>query len=329
MSSAPVAHVESKKPAGLVVFGILQILAGALSALMAALTVAGLLLTAGTDPAMGRMMIPGIAFYTAAAVWFITVGIGSLLPRRWAHALSLAAGWLWLATGVMTAIVMLFLFPVMLDSMPETSGTGMGLVMGGCLAVFVGGFMILAPLAIVLYYRRPLVRAAVGRLDPAPRWTDPIPIPLLVFILLWAYVAFSCVVSAFTYRAIPLGAAIVEGPAATAILLATAALAGWIAWGSTRRLPSAWWTALATLIAGAAFTIALLPSIDVAAWYEAMGVQMDPRQIWMIEDLYAKPWFLALSGILWAAYLGWLLWLRRFFQGSKPGAEGRLQSELS
>ena len=49
------------------------------------------------------------------------------------------------------------------------------------------------------------------------------------------------------------------------------------------------------------------------AWYEAMGMPADPAQVEMMRAMYSGPFFQVWMGVIWAAYLGFLLYIRRFF----------------
>ena len=86
---------------GLVVFGILQVFISGFCALMVPMMLVGVVLSAEIDGAAGasmsaQMVIPAVAFYCLLAAWFAWMGIGSILARRWARALTLVLAWMWL-----------------------------------------------------------------------------------------------------------------------------------------------------------------------------------------------------------------------------------------
>ena len=102
-NTIPVPYKDRKT--GLAVFGAIQIAMGALCALFVPLMIMGMLVAAvkdkGADEALSmRAMIPGLLVYVLLAIWFIWMGIGSILARRWARALCLVASWLWLISGI-------------------------------------------------------------------------------------------------------------------------------------------------------------------------------------------------------------------------------------
>src|SRR5439155_17620217 len=89
----------------LVFFGMVEIIIGALCALMLLLTLILMALPAWApqfrNPAMSpRMSIPTASTYLAAGVFFIWLGIGTLMGRRWARAIMLVGSWLWLIGGL-------------------------------------------------------------------------------------------------------------------------------------------------------------------------------------------------------------------------------------
>ena len=93
--------------------------------------------------------------------------------------------------------------------------------------------------------------------------------------------------------------------------------------GSLRRMRAAWWTALALLIVGVAYGAAFMRKIDVAAWYEAMSMPMEPRQLEMVQSIYSSPFFYLWMAIIWALYLGFLLYLRRYFFAGSADSSAR------
>lgn len=47
-----------------------------------------------------------------------------------------------------------------------------------------------------------------------------------------------------------------------------------------------------------------------------MGVAVDARQIEMMQGMYASPLFYGWMVVFWLAYLGYLVYLRRYFQNA-------------
>jgi len=42
---------------------------------------------------------------------------------------------------------------------------------------------------------------------------------------------------------------------------------------------------------------------------------MDPRQLEMMQSIYSSPFFYLSMAVMWVLYLGFLLYLRRYFFG--------------
>ena len=107
------------RTAGLVAFGSVEILIGGLCALMAPFMLLVTMIPQPGGPPMGvRTMLPAVGFYLMASVFFIWIGIGSILARRWARAVMLICSWFWLIGGVMGMICMIWMLPHMFDQMP-------------------------------------------------------------------------------------------------------------------------------------------------------------------------------------------------------------------
>ena len=75
---------------GLIVFGVLQICLGALCALAVPVVIFGVLVQTFAGRGAGAQVhlastISGVLLYVAAAVWFLWMGIGSIMCRRWAR----------------------------------------------------------------------------------------------------------------------------------------------------------------------------------------------------------------------------------------------------
>ena len=122
---------------GLIVFGVLQILFGALCVLMILLMILGQVMASkmGQAPLHLRQMIPGAMFYAIAAATLVVLGIGSCQVRRGARALSLVVSWSWLVLGVVSLAAMILFLPSILkapqaqgQALPETAKTIMLIV---------------------------------------------------------------------------------------------------------------------------------------------------------------------------------------------------------
>lgn len=298
---------------GLVLFGILEILIGLFAGLMAFLMVVGLMAGSGTPgaPPM-RMMAPIGVMYLGIAAIFITLGIGSMMALRWARALTLVVSWWWLIIGVLSCVAMVAMLPRMFDTLPAEQAA-VKPVMIGCMSVFFGLFFVLLPLGFILFYRRRNVKATVEARDPVRRWTDDVPLPLLAFSVWMILGAAATLLCGFMYPSFPVGRWIIRGAAVPAMMLALALLMLFIGFGMLRRKASAWWAAVGMFVLGAGWGAVFLSGMtNLAAWYRDIGMAVDPRQMEMMEKIYASPLFIGWIFLFWAAYLAFLIYLRRF-----------------
>ena len=328
MSTIQPAPAFRNRQAGLIFFGIVEILFG-LGAGAIALLVAATWFVPRPEiaSAMPPQSVAGaIPIYIVFSVVFLILGIGSMMARRWARAVTLALSWMWLITGILTSVAMVAMSGKLLQSMPPGQGAQSFVI--GCMVVFLGLFGIVVPLIFILFYRSPNVRATVESIDRVPRWTDPIAIPVLVFALWMLLGGVSMLVWSFVYPSIPIGSWIVARPASTLVMLLFAALSIFIAVGSMRLQLSAWWTAMAMVLFGLGYSLLLLPRSNLVKWFESSGMAADARSVDLVRSLYSGPWFWIWMGVLWIGYLAFLLYIRRFFSvretnsGAMSGAAG-------
>ena len=297
---------------GLVLFGIVWILLGLLQGGMSLLMIAGTAAqTPGSQPV--RIVIPMALLYVATGAAFVTLGIGSIMARRWARALILVSSWMWLITGVLTVGMMFFIVPTMLSNLPAEQAAAKPFIIG-CMSVIFGVFFFLLPGLAILFYRSPNVQATVEARDPVRRWTDGVPLPLLAFVLWMLCGASSILLCAFIYPSFPIGPWLVRGVAMFGLMALLATVMFFIGIGAFKRMPAAWWTAMAMLALGVVWIVVLMPKTDFASWYRESGLATAPHQAEMVEALYHGPFFTAWMAVFWAVYLGFLLYLRRYFR---------------
>ncbi|GMU65251.1 MAG: hypothetical protein AMXMBFR36_15250 [Acidobacteriota bacterium] len=329
------AAATKDRSTGLVLFGLLQLAIGLFALAMAGLSlVASALAPAGVPAQSGRQIAFGIAFYLVVAALFVTLGIGSLLARRWARALMLVVSWFWLVFGVLSLVAIVFLFPMMQETTGKaldqaaaqrpSAGPGpdpalVGAFALGCAVASIVLFGIALPALFVLFYRSPHVRSTCAARDPRPRWTDRLPLPVLSLVLLHGFGVLTILGSVLGYGAFAIFGRVVSG--AGAWLLAavlTAALALAVAW-SWRLDVRGWWLAVALWAFGLASAVGtVLHPLDWNELYRAMG--MDPS-VYAQLDLGA--WSRQFSWLSLAALVPWLaylLWVRRFFARPAPAA---------
>lgn len=305
----------------LVVLGVLQIIFGGLCILIVPFMILGMVAAAAaaSKGAAGgvnlRMMIPGVLFYLALAVWFIWMGIGSVMTRRWARAIILVSSWLWLICGVCGFVLILTILPNIYAKMGESGGMPKGAVtvMKYVMTAFGAVIYVVVPGIFVLLYSGKDVKATCEYRDPKERWTDRCPLPVLVVSFMSAVWAVS-ILSMGIYRwAIPFFGSIVSGTAGAIIILVLTLVLAYIAWGAYKLDVKAWWCALLVHVGWSLSAIITLSTVNMEKFYEKMA--LSSQQMDMIKQ-FSTLWEPRMSLFLgfWAiVVLAYLIYVRRYF----------------
>ncbi len=180
---------------GLVFFGLLELALGCLCLMMMGLVVVACVATPmpPEQAVPTEALIPGLIVYGLLAVVFVWLGVGSILARRWARALSLILGWIWLVLGVFATAFWVVLAPDIHADMwrqikqpiPAEAAFSMFLIP----AMLLGCGYLVLPGLFVLFYSSRHVRATCETRDPRPRWTDRCPLPVLALVLIFGFSA--------------------------------------------------------------------------------------------------------------------------------------------
>lgn len=328
----PAAPTYRDRSTGLLLFGLLELVIA-----LFALGFAGVMIVLMLSPVMqeARAQVysqsnPGafaLSFlvYPLIAVFFGTMGVGTLLGRRWARAIMLVVSWLWLAVGIITTLAMVFFLPRMMQAAmaagPASQVKG-AQEMGTC-ATVIGGvvlflFYVLLPLGFLLFYRSPHVKATVEAKDPKERWTDRCPLPVLGAALVAGYGAFASLCG-LAYGVFPIAGHLLRGLPALLIFLGMAAVNAALAVGLYRLRPAAWWGAVAFYSASVLVTLMTFGrGVPWREMYTAMGTP--PAQVEMMEKsgilaALEGPTFLIPAVLLFLGVIGYLFWIRRYFRG--------------
>ena len=308
---------------GLVAFGVIQLCMGGLCLLGGFGAVMGALMSAqmGEEAAAAgmnpMMMLVGVLFYGAAAAWFISMGVGSVMARRWARALILVSSWLWLICGLSGVFFMLFFMGDMFDKMAESGQfpPGFGHIMKISMAVFMVMFYVIFPGALVLFYRGKSVKATCEYRNPAPSWTDACPLPVLAHVLLFAMFSVSILSLAAYHWAFPFFGVLLGDASGAAVTLMASVAAAVLAWGAFRLKPAAWWGSMAFLAVMGLSNAITFSRVDLMEFYERAG--MPEQQLAMMRPLFEGGNYKSLmvfSALYWVlGILGLLLYTRRYY----------------
>ena len=311
------ASTFKDRKVGLVVFGIFQIILGALCALFIPLMILGMI--AGRNTAQGASLgtaIPGLIVYIFLAAWFISMGVGSIMARRWARALSLIFSWVWMICGVIGILFMAAISPALFAQMsqdpnlPPAALKIVKIIMFGTLSVF----YVFLPAVFLFFYRSPHVKATCEARDAQERWTDRRPLPVLALSLLFGFWALSMLFLAFYNWSLPFFGFILNGPAGAAAAIVLILLSAYVAWGTWHLRMAAWWCAVLSTLLWTLSTLVTFARMDLMDMYEKMN--FPPEQIEMMKQTPMPPGELLIPFAVVSAicFLAYLFYTKRFFQ---------------
>lgn len=313
------AEFEDKK-IRLVVFGILQIVLGSFCALLIPLMIFGAMVsrTKSPDNFRFRTMIPAILMYSLASIWFIFMGIGSIMTRRWARALILISSWIWLICGTLGSIFVLGLILNMFKNMGENSQVpeAARIVMIFMMILFLALFYIIIPGLLILFYSGRNVKMTFEFRDTKIRWTDKCPLPVLAVSFITAVWAISMFGMAMYNWTIPFFGNVLSGRTGEIIIVLYIALFAYIAYGTYRLDMKGWWTAFLAIIFWSISTIITFVCRNIQDYYDKMGIS--GQQLESIKNFgtmfgSSMIYFIASWSLIILAYL---IYIRRYFKSA-------------
>ena len=320
--------VYKDRGTGLVILGVFQIILGLISALMIPLAALGMFMS---RLAPGGAMRPGqfvssLATYLFAAAALISLGVGSMQMKRWARALTLVTSWYWLIMGVLLTILLTAVLPVALkgalakvpqggaDAPSATVSTGVMAVIITILIIFAAVFLVIVPIAFVVFYSRKDVEYTCRRRDPVERWTDRSPLPVLgASIVLFTGALYTLLVGVTT-PLFPFFGRYLTGIPAVVCFLVLAALDAYLAIALFRLQSSGWWITVVALpirLLSMALTYA---RADLMQAYSKVGFSDAQLQMLNSNPMLRSHVFLWWGLISLLLFFGYLLWLKRYFK---------------
>ncbi len=286
----PTTEFKSRRT-GLIVFGILEIIIG----LIYLVPMGALMLPAVTQAVPDAVM--AIAILAALAIVSIWLGIGTLMGRRWARALSLLVAWDWLAVGLLMLVYSLFA--------PDMS-TGM-------LGVFI--FITLVAAMFVFFYGSKNVKATFEARDPHIRWTDKCPLPVLALSLAYGLTTLSALIGTYTNTPIPFFGTLLTGLASQVYYLLQLGLAAYLAWGTYKLTRNAWLISVGLTVLFGASAVVSYSTIDMTTLYRAMNVPYDQIEL-MRQQGWGTDRIAFIFGVLSILWLGYLVYVKKYFTGA-------------
>jgi MFS family permease len=326
---APVPPAFTDRSGGLMIFGIVQIILGLLCSLMIPLVMLGAFvsrLVPGGVASRPLQLASGIVNYAVIAATLIILGIGSTQAKRWARALTLVFSWYGLVMGALITILMTAILPVAMkagiaraqQTAPDASTAAVSTVVLAIIVtlviIFLAFFLIVVPVAFVIFYSRKDVELTCRDRDPVERWTDRTPLPVLGASSILFLASLQLLSAAISFPYFPFFGRYLGGIPGIGCFLAFAAIDMCLAFGLFRLQIAAWWIAIfASLfrIVSMALTYTRTNLMDV---YSRMGLPQG-----QLETLHANP-LTRSHVILWwgflfsLIFLGYLVWLRRYFR---------------
>ena len=317
---------------GLMIFGVVQIILGLLAALMVPLMGLGAFmsrLTPGGGMRLGQF-ISGVATYIFIAAALLALGIGSVQMKRWARALTLVTSWYWLITGSLITVMITAMLPVTMRSalaqMQRTTPggpspaatTGVMAVILTLVIIFAAVFLVLVPIAFVVFYSRKDVAETVRHRDPIERWTDKTPLPVLGASIIFAVGALYLLVVGGTTPVFPLFGKFVSGIAGASCFVGMAIVDAYLAIALFRLQSFAWWFAILAVpvrVLSMALTYARADMIEA---YSKMGMSETQLQMLRSNPIFRGNLLLWWSLVSMIALFGYLIWLKRYFKKETP-----------
>lgn len=310
----------------LIVFGCVEIGIGALALLSVPLTLVTAALSRAADvpgPQLSpRLILTLVGFYFLLGVAFAWIGIGTIKKRRWAQALMLSTSWLWLAFGVFGMAQWYFqILPAMtgLPGVPALGDSGdlAMRIVKAVLTVFMAFLYIVLPVAFVLFFRAPSVRATVEHYDPKPRWTDRCPGPVLSMVLTLAYgVVFFLFMLLWDFT--PFFGVVLQGVPAALVLLVSAGLLVWITAGFYRLRREAWWGTLGFTAVWTVSSIVTFLRVPIEEIYQRAGFDADQVEALQSMGMGGTSYTLAATALSTVTIVAYLVYLWKYFRVSSP-----------
>jgi hypothetical protein len=319
---------------GLMIFGVFQIILGLLAALMVPLVALGAFMSAfGPGGAMRPWQyISGMVSYSFLAAGLITLGIGSVRLKRWARALTLVTSWYWLIMGALITVLITAMLPVAmrgaLAQAQQNAGggqsaqvpTGVMAVILTIMIIFAAFFLIVVPIAFVVFYGRNDVAETCRRHDPVERWTDRVPLPVLGASVVLFVGSLYLISTGVTTPVFPFFGKYLNGIGATACFLILAALDIYLAFAIFRLKRSGWWLAILTIPVRLVSMALTYGRADMMQAYSKLGWSSEQMKMLNSNPMFHSHVILWWSLLSLLIFFGYLLWLKRYF--TAPAAPG-------
>ena len=322
MLSASTPDFKNRKT-GLMLFGIVQVIMGALSFIFFIFTMFALLLSSSITQAAQAEINPfqlvlSLFFYLIIAVILIWLGIGSIGAKRWARALTLILSWFWLITGFIVLIIMIYLMNGGMDDLFQSSQSvdpAIFKVIMTIMTFIMSLFMVALPVGFILFYNNKHVKKTVEHFDIKIRWTDKCPLPVLAASLMFGYTAVISVFNGAYGWVVPFMGFIFSGWIGALILLLNALVYAYLAFQFYNLDKKSWMLAIGYNIFWVISLIFTFSRHSIYDMYEKMD--FNEMQLAQLKSMGMFENLIYLLVIIFLIYLGYILYIRRFFYTDK------------
>jgi hypothetical protein len=176
---------------------------------------------------------------------------------------------------------------------------------------------IVLPVLLVWFYRSQDVRRTLEYYDPAARWTDRCPIPVLGMSM-WSLLGCAGCMMSGVYLMVPVFGTILTGVGAVVALLAVAATFAISAVLIFRlRIVGCWMNVALTALLWASAVITFV-RVDVTEFASAIGFPPERAELLRASPM-VNPIVFAITGLVMLGFLiGYTIYLRRYMAASPP-----------
>lgn len=320
----PSAPAYKDRSTALVMFGIIEIAGGALSAVAVPFVLTAAVLggkASGDRPAVG-LALTSLTYLALAAV-LITLGIGAVQARRWARALNLVLSWIWLIMGILITLFLVVLLPRgFLAGMRSGALENPGArplppgIMAAVLTFFIvciAVLLVVLPLVFLLFYRSQDVEQTCKHRDPVECWTDRRPLPVLAFAFLASAASLYYLLTSFTTPA-PFFGRYLTGMPGAAFFLVLAAVDAFVAYSFFRLSVTGWWVAVISIAIRLVSAILTVRTGNLLQAYSRMGWSQRQLDIMRAIPMLPSGFLMGWTIVFLFLYVGFLLWLKRYFR---------------
>jgi hypothetical protein len=322
-TTEPAALPYYDRSTGLIVFGILTIGLGCLAALLCVFIVLTVMIQAAALHIPASSMIPGLVMYAGMAVALTWLGIGTIQAKRWARNLMLIFSWSWLLTGIVVMITFAVVLPPIMTHLPQPEGrppVPPSAIWGILAVMFVmyGFILIVLPGIWTFFYSSRHVKGTCEWRDPNPGWTDACPLPVLAGCI-WGVVS-GVVLAAMCFIphcVVPFFGIFLTGLFSRTFCAGLAAL-WFFGAGLLYRLDvRGWWLMFISYLLLGLSTVLTYAFHNVIEIYKLMDYPQEQIDQFQKISLFQGHAFAWITGIFLLPFVGYLLFIKRYFRGSR------------